>query len=135
MRKSVTACLAVVLVLAGGMIALLRPRHCPVIKAAFERIEKGMTQAEVHAILGGPAGDYRTRPNRPAIKVRAGSWSSWRLEDWEGDEGTVQVIYRQAGGPEEEVGDALFQDAELHAAGVAELARWRLRKLKGALLP
>ena len=41
MRKSLVACVAVVLVLAGGLVALLGPRPCPVSRAALSRVERG----------------------------------------------------------------------------------------------
>jgi hypothetical protein len=96
MRKSMIACVAVALVLAGGLIALLGPRHCPVNRAAFERIEEGMTRAEVQDILGGPSGDYRTRPAAEhQLWMYLFTCSGWdgRSEDWEGDEGTARVTY------------------------------------------
>jgi hypothetical protein len=62
MRKLRIGLLAVVLVLFGALFALLRPWHCPVNGAAAARIEKSMKQAEVQEILGGPPGDYTTRP-------------------------------------------------------------------------
>jgi hypothetical protein len=40
-------------------------RPSEVTKAAFDGIQIGMTQADVEAILGGPPGDYRTRPMDP----------------------------------------------------------------------
>ncbi len=64
MRKYLIAGLAVALLLGGALFALLRPWHCPVNRAAFERIKEGMTRAEVEKILGGPAGDYRTDQER-----------------------------------------------------------------------
>jgi hypothetical protein len=135
MRNSLFACLAVVLVLAGGLIALLGPRHCPVNRAAFERVENGMTRAEVHAILGGPPGDYRTQPPGIILHEWGGGWSMSKgcgdAEEWEGDEGTVKVQYHHIHG---KVMAVDFQDATPHAAGVVELARWRLRKLEEALL-
>jgi hypothetical protein len=46
MRKLLIG-LVVGLVLAGALFALVMPRHCSVNRAASERIEKGMTRAEV----------------------------------------------------------------------------------------
>jgi hypothetical protein len=134
MRKSMIACLAVVLVLAGGMIALLGPRHCPVNKAAIERIEEGMTRAEVHAILGGTPGDYRTGPPAPppllVSNFKSGPPSL--IEVWEGDEGKLTVDYDV---DEFKVMFTEFEVAEPYRSGPMELARWRLGKLKEAVLP
>ena len=65
MRKLAVAVLALALLLVGTLLPLVRPLRCPVNRAAFERIKVGMTQAEVHAVLGGPPGDYRTEPSAP----------------------------------------------------------------------
>src|SRR3569623_3514486 len=92
MRNWLVACVAAALVLAGVLVALLGPRHCTVNREAFGRIEEGMTQAEVRAIMGGPPGDYRTGP-------ADGPWPRTILapvgptEEWAGDEGAVTVYY------------------------------------------
>ncbi len=67
MKKLVIVGVAVGLVMAGGLIALLGPWPCRVTRANCHRIKEGMTQAEVHAILGGPPGEYRTQPPRHAL--------------------------------------------------------------------
>jgi hypothetical protein len=98
MRMTLIACVSVVLVIAGGLVALLGPRHCPVNREAFERIESGMTQGEVHAILGLPPGDYRTRPHGPpevivvldgvgARSMGYGLMPIGAVEGWEGGPG------------------------------------------------
>jgi hypothetical protein len=51
-----------VLLVAGyGALWLTGPRH-RINERSFERIQLGMTEKEVEAILGGPAGDYTTGP-------------------------------------------------------------------------
>ena len=67
MRICLVASLAVVLLVVGALLPLVMPWRCPVNRAASEQIEEGMSQAEVYAILGGPPGDYRTRPPRPFV--------------------------------------------------------------------
>lgn len=133
MRKSLVACLAVALVVVGGLTALVGPRHCPVNRAAFERIGKGMTRAEVHAILGGPAGDYRKRPPHPACYIypEHSGWG-WFAERWEGDEGMVELWFNPV---DEKFVQGLFKGAAPYSPGLVDLARWRLRKLKAAWLP
>jgi hypothetical protein len=49
--------LAVVVVV--GAFALW-PGQSKITRESFDRIQKGMSRAEVEAILGGPPGDYRT---------------------------------------------------------------------------
>jgi hypothetical protein len=62
MRKVVVALFAVALILFGAAFPALFPGPSKVIKAAFGKIEEGMSQAEVEALLGGPPGDYTTGP-------------------------------------------------------------------------
>ncbi len=47
-----------------GMIWMMFP-SAGVHRGAFNRIREGMFKSEVHAILGGPPGDYRTNPEEP----------------------------------------------------------------------
>ena len=49
MRKYLFASLALALVFAGGVMALVRPMHCPVSRSAVGRIEWRTTRARVHA--------------------------------------------------------------------------------------
>jgi hypothetical protein len=132
MRTELVGLLAIALVLCGAFLALVGPRHCPVNRAAFERIKHRMTQAEVHAILGGPPGDYRARPPAPN---RFGSLRVWfgppRLQErWEGDEGTIVVDYhcRTSPGPEKVMLPS-FKAAEPYNPGPIEVLRWRLNRL------
>jgi hypothetical protein len=129
MRKLLIGLLAVALVLFGALLPLVLPRHCPVNRGAFERIEEGMTQAEVEAILGGPPGDYRTQPPAPS-RATVRVW-----ENWEGDEGTVFIWFSSASGGLERVMSANFYEAEPYTPGLVELIRWRLWRLKERLLP
>jgi hypothetical protein len=53
---------ATLLVAGGGAVVLLLPLRPPRVTCEnFERIRKGMTRANVVAVLGEP-GDYTTRP-------------------------------------------------------------------------
>jgi hypothetical protein len=146
-RKLVIVCLAVALLLGGALFALLRPCTCPVTAAAYERIEAGMTRAEVESILGGPPGDYRTCPgtrNRlPRIRTRLipippGDYRRRpclppRDDDhdvWSGDEGEVHV-WSCSG----TVVDAIFFDSNPDDIGPVALATWRLGRLKEHFFP
>jgi hypothetical protein len=132
MRKSLVAVLAVALVLAGGLVALLGPRHCPVNRAAFGRIGEGMTRGDVHAMLGGPPGDYRTGPSSGPWPDSFTSPAHGVTEVWEGDEGAVTVYYDSV---DATVFLTRFKDAVPLTPTPVELARWRLGRLKEALLP
>jgi hypothetical protein len=127
MRKYLVALLSLSLVLLGFLMNLLMPRHCPVSLAACERVVQGMTQAEVHAILGGPPGDYRTRPSGLPLNC----WEGLEREDWHGDEGTVTVRYSK---DHDAVVSVEFTAAEPYDANPLELVRWRMEKLWSKLV-
>jgi len=57
----------------------------------FGRIRLGMSQAEVEALLGGPPGDYTTKPvlQTKPLPRRSGPQPDWRMEEW--TRGTVRV--------------------------------------------
>jgi hypothetical protein len=136
MRKSLIACLAVVLVLAGGSIALMRPRSGRINPAAAGRIKEGMTQPEVHALMCGPPGDRRT-PSAPiTIGGRNESGVRRTIEFWEGDYGVAGVdYYPTTTGESDRVMNARFEDAvPISLAGLG-LARWRLGKWWEEVLP
>jgi len=131
MRKWVVGFLALALLLVGVLMPLVVPRHCPVNRRAFERVEVGMTQAEVQAILGGPPGDYRTRPGPAPCCFHNSTF--WHDEQWFGDEGNVVVLYdRRKPNP---VVHLSWTDEPAYSSGLLELARWRLERLKERLLP
>jgi hypothetical protein len=92
MPKSLAACLPLTLVQAGILLALGRPRPCPVSRAAFGWIEKGMTRPEVHAVLAVPPGDYRTI-RHDFNYAHLHCWQCERFEAWETDEGLLSVSY------------------------------------------
>src|SRR4051794_20089185 len=126
MRRVVIGALVVALLLFGALIPVLLPRPSPVTRAAFERVEVKMTRAEGESILGGPPGDYRTRPVLEYIGSGAGI--SWEV--WMGDEGEAWVGF-EAG----TVRYLTFMGAEAPRVSAGELVLWRLGRLKGRLFP
>jgi hypothetical protein len=130
MKKLLVALLGVALVLLGAALPLVLPRHCPVSRAACERIKEGMTKAEVHAILGGLPGDYTTRPGIGPVLVWSGAWEPGQIDLWHGDEGAVVVHYSLPSSGEEKVTAANFWEAEPCTPGLIEFARWRLGRRK-----
>jgi hypothetical protein len=129
-RKLLIVLLAIALVLFGALLPLVLPRHCPVTRAACDRIKEGMSQADVYAILGGPPGDYRTRPYLPRVSpdlVLSGEWESASIERmWEGVEGAAVVLY--SADPERVV-SIRFDEAKPYTPGLVELIRWRTWRL------
>jgi hypothetical protein len=126
MRKLLLVLLAVALMLLGALLPLLVPRHCPVNRAAYHRIKEGMTQKEVEATLGGPPGDYRTRP--VCADIGSGGGISWDM--WFGDEGDVWVWLDRG-----VVRSTMFREAKAEPVGTAELIHWRLERWKARWLP
>jgi hypothetical protein len=58
-RNLVILCLLGVALLLGGRLVRLPRRPSPqVTEESFRKLQKGMTRAEVEAVLGGPPGDY-----------------------------------------------------------------------------
>jgi hypothetical protein len=68
---------------------LIDAEHCG-------RIKEGMSQAEVEAILGGPPGDFRTKPVEywhtcplpHDFECDGGRW-----EWWTGDDGQIELLF------------------------------------------
>jgi hypothetical protein len=88
----------------GVLLLALWPMICPqppcpvdVGPASFDKLQIGMNESEVEAILGGPAGDYRTRPG--VWYVFAGSWSGSiddpvpTFKEWETDHFAILVSF------------------------------------------
>jgi hypothetical protein len=126
MRKWVFGSLAAALLLLGALPPLAMPWRCPVNRAAYDRIEVGMTPAQVQAILGGPPGDYRTR--LVMTNLKSGGGLPWSV--WQGDEGEVWVSFE--GGV---VRYTAFREAVPSDADLADLVLWRLERLAGRFLP
>jgi hypothetical protein len=126
MRKWWIGLLAVLLVLGGALLPLLFPRSSKVTRANFDRIEMGMSRAEVEALFGGPPGDYRTRP---VTISRISTWSTsisvLHAESWSGDEGDA-VIYFDGGG----VRSMQFVEADSVAISPMGLVLWRLGRIR-----
>jgi hypothetical protein len=61
--------------------------------ASFEKIKKGMTLAEVEAILGVAAGDYATEPTTS----HCNGWWGPGDKEWVGDEGVISVWFDPQG--------------------------------------
>jgi hypothetical protein len=129
MRKLLIALLAVALVLCGASLALVAPRHCSVNRAACDRIKEGMTRAEVEQILGGPPGDYRTRPGPavPSTFVSAPARLFYCHEEWRGDGVALWVNFDDRG----RVAGLGGWSVASESPGPIAIARWRLNRLLG----
>jgi hypothetical protein len=120
---------AILLVLFGMLLPLVMPRSCRINRAASERIKEGMTQAQVHAILG-PPGDYRTQPPPPDwFRLGFGVGLVSLSEEWEGDDGTICVDYDPFPTGDETVKLTTFAEADPYHPGLVDLVCWRLTRL------
>src|SRR5262245_57147713 len=68
----------------------------------FERIEEGMTQGEVEAILGQPPGDYtvfkqvfveKEADVTPEVEIREGVFVRPRRRHWVSDKGLISITF------------------------------------------
>jgi len=91
-RLVVLAGLAVVLCAAGAVALWPREGSADrVTRENYDRLRKGMTHAEVQAILG-PPGDYRTGPTLPEFSEGdALHLSAFTQFIWQGDDGAIFV--------------------------------------------
>jgi hypothetical protein len=72
---------------------LLMPPAERISTHSSRRIEPGMTRGQVEAILGGPAGDYRTSPPRPPDEALRAPLPLPPGERWQGDRHSVYVTF------------------------------------------
>jgi hypothetical protein len=137
MRKLYVRLLVIALIVFGTLFAILSPRHCSVTRGAFNRIEVGMTRAEVETILGGPPGDYSSIPTDPisetwSIDGPANGFLSngFLLKDeggmtclrWDGNDGAVWLVVDER----ELVVVRDFVEAKRRNVGLLGLLWWRL---------
>jgi len=99
--------LVTALVLAGLLGLWLALPKAGVTRANYDRIGPGMNQAEVEALLGGPAGDRRSAAQREADLCdnrewlyedypAAGRWAAH--QEWHTDDASVTIDFDAAGG-------------------------------------
>jgi len=87
--------LAIIVLIACGVQFLIPARPGRISKANFDRIEIGMTEAEVEEILG--AGEYRSSyPERKffgTVNTGPPGGGGCREKYWDGPEGTIQLRF------------------------------------------
>jgi hypothetical protein len=88
---SVPVVLAVAAISTTVVLYFTLPRRPMASKSDCDRVLIGMTRAEVEHVLGGPPGDYRTRPSKPPL-----SWFAFG-DEWQGDGGMVFVQFDEDG--------------------------------------
>lgn len=121
-RLAILTAVALVMLLVGALVPVVFPQPSKVTRANFECIERGMTLAEVEAILGGPPGDYRTGPTVVVPTGGPGYTLALTLDDtWSGDDIHLSVGF--SGGRVEEI---TFLHMMPEPIGAWELLRWRL---------
>jgi hypothetical protein len=95
-----TAAGCALLLLGGAVWLLLRPLplSARINAEAFERIEPGMTPAEVGAVIGLPPGDYRSDPASVRRRAEFLPQKGARVLEWEGDGFNIQVRVDEGSG-------------------------------------
>src|SRR5438132_14407982 len=87
------------LVLVGAVasigVLLLSSRHARITQASCDRIEVGMSEQEVWAILGGAPGNYQGWPTRHEQENYRRPWpdSNTYTDFWIGEEGVALITY------------------------------------------
>ena len=95
MRRRWKVALALVAGVLLGAALWLRLRPDPpsarINSSAYERIEDGMTPAEVEAVIGLPPGDYRSDPARPGAYAEFLPRPGVRVLEWVNDQCNIQI--------------------------------------------
>src|SRR5262245_59132749 len=91
----------VLLLAAGyGVLWLTAPRH-DINHKSFEAIKMGMTEQQVEAILGVPAGDYTTGPVIGWPEISSNGWAiCWERQphkSWISNEAAIHVYFDEQG--------------------------------------
>jgi hypothetical protein len=120
---------SIMLLIAGAACWILTSPRSSQFTAKFDMLKDGMNEEEVEAILGGPAGDYRTGETRPpeiGLFV-VGPQHSWcpgtplETKVWYGDDGDFTLYFNFQG----EVVDKAFSPMELVDPPIREkIRRW-----------
>jgi hypothetical protein len=120
--------MAGLVVLVGLAAVVLWPPPSRVTRENYDRIQAGMSRAEVDAILG-PPGDYRTGPTRDGGGYR------WRYIDespkgwncfWRADTCDVSVSFDTSGRVEQQ----LFNPDEKTKQGAIHDLLWRIERAR-----
>jgi hypothetical protein len=102
-RKLVAVLAGLAVVAVAGVVVLWRPPQGDRITFEnFARIEEGMSQEEVEAILG-PPGDYRTGPVRSDVSPKGVDWGLFNpflksRARWNGDTAEITVQFHRRKG-------------------------------------
>jgi hypothetical protein len=91
-RRKLLAAVAVLAVLVAAGAFVLWPRPNRITWENLYRIQKGMSQEQVEAILG-PPGDYTTRPTISGVTFHGRATEPESPLYWAGDDLTVAVIF------------------------------------------
>jgi hypothetical protein len=106
---------SVVLLAVGGALSLFLSGYWSsrpgITRANFDRLEPGMSRAQVEAILGGPPGEYVTwHGPEPYLPVPWGIHYH-QYEFWTGDECEVAVLFDASGRlSDKDIGGELYKE-------------------------
>lgn len=91
-RRRIAVSLGLALAAWAVVCYLLMPPAERISTHFTSRIKPGTTRGQVEAILGGPAGDYRTRPRPPDEAIRA-PLALPPGERWQGNRHSIYVTF------------------------------------------
>src|SRR5262245_54876645 len=103
MRRRVLLFFGVLGLLAAGAgeVAVLLKTANRIALENYQEVRPGMTSEEVATLLAGPPDDYRTGEVELDLDIRRAfqpaavppEQRQWRQEFWEGDQGTLRVVF------------------------------------------
>jgi hypothetical protein len=114
-----------VLVAACGLFLLPRP-DARITPANCDKIRQGMTEREVEAILGGPAGFYTGWPH-PVVIFGRGFPIPWMDKYWFGEDGMIAVNFDPAEG---KASRAHFYQRTVYKSRRGRLMAWLQGRLR-----
>jgi hypothetical protein len=127
-RRTLLVALAGLAVVVAAGVVVLRPRQDRVTRANYDRIQIGMSRADVETILG-PPGDYRSG----AVKWKASSIEvvfqidSPAHDRWMGDHGSIDIWFPEYEGYSG-ARHMTFDDVEPIAQTPLDNLLWRLKR-------
>jgi len=110
-------------------------------REGFDRIQQGMTQEEVEAVLGVPPGEYVTEETRERLRQRSLrrifflQKASWRAERWLGDRNDACVRIIVAFNEQGLVADKDFEECFECPSLITRVRRWLEVQPDDTMLP
>jgi hypothetical protein len=123
-------CLAAVLLAGYGTLRLTAPKYHRITEKNFEKIQKGMTEEEVEALLGTRAGVYSPQKTGSYFTIKhpwsmpSGLWliQKYGGKEWVGKEIGIYVLFDRTGRVTESLRGTVREDGD--ESFLTKLRRW-----------